>query len=437
MINGGGLICNGAGIVPHTRPERFRDGLHSGFAKESNTWWINGVGRRYDEEIAALVQSIWQAPGRFWYENRPVQPAPIPPLAAPEEDRNPAARPTEVSSRSEETQSLLGTSEEDVEHNEGWMEYIQATRIPFTGQTIGGAAAAVAGLAASTPATRELVAAHPITTGVVVTTGIAGGAYYASRTGNCQGQEGVRIDAEALKFGFYNAEDTQALTVEITCGEQEPVKVVLRKEYKTPLSCNEEGICLKNKLCLYTLMEDAEGKVILHKEVEDELYEAGFFTKNPESKAENILNKMKEKVAKRNPSNSNGRWSWLPGRGNSEEAPSMKPIGYLLIGDVTNVKEVFDQWQQESSAHAPGKKDDEENMLEKLEEAMMKALYKADPYRSIHCNGWNDFEREKGKADGWLAEVIKNHPWLDNIQLRIITNRGSVQWEVQPTEPSI
>ncbi len=236
-------------------------------------------------------------------------------------------------------------------YQKSWME----GNLPFVGLTIGGG----------------IVAAYAIPNfTIAATAGIVCGVWHTYRAEEDLTQNEGKVAPKELKFMFSNSEADQALTVTITCKENEPVEVTLNQAERSQLSACTESIVCQHKLYLCAILEDAEGKVTIQVDAARTIHEAGWHCSNnkKEREAESILKKMTEKVVCRSTPKSNSRWNLL-GRGNTEEAPKAKLVGYVLIGDITPVQKVFDRWQEANT----------NNPLHKLKEAIIGSLHITHP----------------------------------------------------------
>ncbi len=396
MINVGGLACNGERVpFLHLRDtyEHFRDGVHCGFAKKENIWWLKSGGKTIAnlDEVAQLVQSVWDAPGRFYYEKVEAapQPVPAPPLSEPEADRKPAARHTERQIRTEDMHPSVPPGEDHPEENgwlSSWLKW--ETNSTSTGATVEATSTAMAPFIAKNPKTAAAVSC-------VVTAALGKTYEYANYTRTSK--KCVSLQGN-LVFGFANDKDRKAITTTISC-DGETIKAILSQEREdvSQLNVDQKSPYRIQGIYLFSLSKAHHGGIIIEEIESGKIHTTDWFGRviQEERSLKSILKNMKKKVKEKRTS----LWDWLPGVNNVSKA---FPVGYILIG-------YFEPSDMLSRLSIKEK-------LHKLEDAIKDRLHEENPGSVIHSRNWSG------------SEEAKQSSYLDNIQIRIITTLGNIEW---------
>lgn len=385
MINLGDLTSNGGGKVPLRCPrgsyDHFRDGIQCGLAKRENIWWLKLGWKTVADlkHVALLVQSVWEAPGRFYYEKvaEVPQPVPAPPLPEPEEDRKPAARPTERPEKDKDKHTADSLIEEDPERSRGWWSSIWGANNTPT--------------AATSTAIVPFIAKNSKTAAVGLgVTAVIGGVYY--HYNNAQPSKRVSAPSDKLELKFASDEDGKAFKVDISCNG-ESIKTTLKQERENTrnLCISPESTHVIHNIYLFVLLEDPTGKVTIKEVEKGAIHKTDWLGRDRiEDNVSSALKSIMKKV--KGPSS----WNWIPGIDNVSKP---NPIGYLFISD-------FKLANREA--------------FHKLEEAIKDRLYKEDPISRIYIKNWAD------------SEEAKQSPYADDIQIRIITTRGDIKFSTNP-----
>ena len=177
------------------------------------------------------------------------------------------------------------------------------------------------------------------------------------------------------------------------------IKAILSQEREdvSKLNIDQKSPYSTQGIYLFVLAKAHQGEIIIEEIESGKIHTTDWLRRviQEEKSLESTLKKIKKKVTEKRTSS----WDWVPWINDVSEA---FPVGYILIG-------YFESSDMLSRLSIKEK-------LHKLKDAIKDRLHEEDPGSVIHSKNWSD------------SKEAKQSSYFDNVQIRIITTLGNIEW---------